>query len=237
MNQREAVIEVMKANGGFATFEHLYVEVFKIPGVEWKSKTPFASIRRIVQDKKFFFKIRPGFWALKEYKNRISLDELIGKQTEFDHTYYQGLLVKIGNLEQYQTFVPNQDKNKMSVDKRLLSELTTIPAIHSFSYDHLVKRAQTIDVIWFNRRGLPYSFFEVENSTDFQNSLGKFVDLQDFNVKLCIVADIHKKKEFDSKLSYTAYESIAKRVNFLDYDRVVKWYDKAFELNQVRPQL
>ena len=66
MKQYDAVIEVMKANGGYSTLGHLYAEALRVPGVQWKTKTPFASIRRIVQDERFFFKIRPGLWALNE---------------------------------------------------------------------------------------------------------------------------------------------------------------------------
>lgn len=125
MKQHEAVIEVMKANGGFATFSHLYTEVLEVPGVKWGTKTPFASIRRIVQDKRFFFKIRPGLWALKEYKDKLPFAEAISpkaseqQQAEFSHTYYQGLLVEIGNLKKFDTFVPNQDKNKQFLNKPL----------------------------------------------------------------------------------------------------------------------
>ena len=47
MKQHEAVIEVMKANGGYATLGLLYRGVLQVPGVEWKSKThlpPFAGL-------------------------------------------------------------------------------------------------------------------------------------------------------------------------------------------------
>ncbi len=64
MKQHEAVIEIMTANGGYATLGHLYSEALKVPGVKWNTKTPFASIRRIVQDGRFFFKIRPGLAEL-----------------------------------------------------------------------------------------------------------------------------------------------------------------------------
>lgn len=58
MKQYDAVIKVMEENGGFATLKYLNENVLKVHGVEWKTKTPFASIRRIVQDYKFFFKIK-----------------------------------------------------------------------------------------------------------------------------------------------------------------------------------
>lgn len=50
MKQREAVIKVVEENGGLATLGHLNQNVLKVPNCEWKTKTPFASIRRIVQD-------------------------------------------------------------------------------------------------------------------------------------------------------------------------------------------
>lgn len=39
MKQHEAVIQVMKENGGYATFGHLYQNVLEVPGVTWKTKT------------------------------------------------------------------------------------------------------------------------------------------------------------------------------------------------------
>ena len=185
MNQREAVIKVMEINGGYATLGVLNQNVFKIKGVEWKTKTPFASIRRIVQNGHFFFKIRPGLWALNTYKDKLPPEILPTKsqpktkQAEYSHTYYQGLLVELGNIKNYKTFVPKQDKNKLYLGKKLF-EITSIPDLYKFSYDRIVQIAQTIDVTWINERGMPASLFEVEHSTPIHNSLLKFVELQDF---------------------------------------------------------
>lgn len=52
MKQYEAVIETLDKLGGVATLGELNREVFKITDCEWKTKTPFASIRRIVQKTK-----------------------------------------------------------------------------------------------------------------------------------------------------------------------------------------
>jgi hypothetical protein len=43
MKQYEAVIEVMKINGGFATLGWLYQNALKVEGVEWGTKTPDPS--------------------------------------------------------------------------------------------------------------------------------------------------------------------------------------------------
>jgi hypothetical protein len=233
MKQHEQVIEVMRKNGGFATlgFLNQHVDVSN-----WQSKTPYASIRRIVQDERFFFKIKPGLWALKEYKEdvlrRFEIEKSKEKQEDFNHSYYQGLLLEIGNLRGFHTYIPAQDKNKKYLDKPLHA-ISNVTSIFDFSYTEIVSRAKTIDVIWFNQRRLPSSFFEVEHSTDIQNSLLKFNDLQDFYSNFYIVSSVARKKEFDNKILYSSFKEIKERVKFIDYDFVSNLHTKSFELASI----
>lgn len=239
MKQYEAVIKVMEDNGGFATLGHLYQNVLKIKNCEWKTKTPFASIRRIVQDDRFFFKIKPGLWALKSFKDKLPFDvfpqDEINKieKDEFDHSYYQGLLVEIGNLRKFETFVPYQDKNKKYLGKNL-GDVTSIKKFYEFSYDYIIKKAQTIDVSWFNMRKMPVYFFEIEYSTNIQNSLLKFSELQDFNSKFFIIADGIRKKEFEGKVSLSAFSEIKERVKFMDYKSLSEWHSSEYKILSIR---
>jgi len=238
MKQHEAVIKTMEQNGGFATLGYLNQEVLKVPNVGWKTKTPFASIRRIVQDERFFFKIKPGLWALKTYKNKLPIEisptDVISKSEQeiFNHSYYQGLLVEIGKLKKYETFVPSQDKNKKFLGKTL-GEISSQEDYYQFGYDHIVRKAKTVDVCWFNVRKMPSVLFEVEHSADIQNSLLKFFELQDFNTNFFIVADKVRKAEYGGKLSLNAFIPIKTRVQFMDYDRLSEWHTKTFEIVNV----
>lgn len=234
MKQYEAVIEVMKNNRGYATLGKLYKEVFKIENVKWGTKTPLASIRRIVQDERFFFKIKPGLWALKSQKeNVLKLLELDKGKTDelnvFNHSYYQGLLLEIGNLKRLKTFVPAQDKNKKFLEKPL-GTIATIGSFYQFSYKEIINRAKSIDVSWFNERKFPHTFFEIEHSTDFKNSLLKFVELQDFNTEFRIVADKQREKQFNSIITMSAFKPIEYRVKFLSYDLLAELHVKTIEL-------
>jgi hypothetical protein len=110
-----------------------------------------------------------------------------------------------------------------------LSDISTLQQFHSFTYDHLLRRARTIDVTWFNERKLPNAFFEIEHSTDIQNSLLKFLELQDFRVKFHIVADAGRRKEFQSKLSYNAFRPISSSVAFIDYETLSNYHSKVSE--------
>lgn len=81
MKQYEAVIQTLEKLGGVATLGQLNQEVFKIKDCEWRSKTPFASIRRIVQENENIYKIKPGLWALKSYQKKLE-DKGIVVETE-----------------------------------------------------------------------------------------------------------------------------------------------------------
>ncbi len=233
MKQYEQVIKVMRDNGGFATLGFLNHQV---DVSQWQTKTPFASIRRIVQDERFFFRIKPGLWALKEFQKEVlhkfDLDKGQQKEENFTHAYYQGLLLEIGNLKGFNTYVPPQDKNKLFLDKKLGS-ISSIEEIYDFSYKEIIKRARTVDVIWFNERNLPNSFFEVEHSADIQNSLLKFNDLQDFYSNFYILSAIARKREFEQKISYSAFKEIKNRIKFIDYNFVSALHTKSFELKKI----
>ena len=228
MKQYEAVLLTMEKLGGIATLGQLNQEVMKISDCEWKTKTPFASIRRIVQQTNGIYKIKPGLWALESHRKDleskgflVETEKNINSKElqDFNHAYYQGLLLSIGNMRKYKTFVPNQDKNKLYVNQKL-GEIRTLQELPIFSYENFIQRVSTVDVIWFNERNMPHSLFEVEHSTDIQNSLLKFNDLTDFHTRMIIVADKVRKSEYEKKIKYSSFFDLAeeKRVQFLSYE-------------------
>ncbi|MDR0901228.1 MAG: hypothetical protein LBM92_00465 [Opitutaceae bacterium] len=236
--QADQVIEAMRRNGGYATFGQLNTLVnFS----QWETKTPQATVRRIVQKNNAFFKIQPGLWALQEYKKTV-LDKFQlktrneRKDEMFTHSYYQGLLIEIGNMKQLATCVPPQDKNHLFLEKPL-AELVSLGKIYDFTYPELLRRATTVDVIWFNERKLPNSFFEVEHSTDIQNSLVKFFELQDYSAKFKIVADESREKQFSDLLQKSIFRPIKERVFFLGYKRLVALHEKMSALEQLKQSI
>lgn len=229
MKQHEAVILAMKQAGGYATLGQLYQSAPNIPGCNWKTKTPFASIRRIVQTHDEFFKIRPGLWALTSEKNKVlklfAEEQKPSKEREYSHYFYQGLVVELGNLQGFQTFVPPQDKNKPFSGHKL-GEVASTYKLSEFTYADVMRKAVTIDVVWVNVRRYPDSFFEIEHSTDIYNSLLKFTEFQDFRTKFHIVADKRRRPEFNDKISVAAFAAIKDRVAFWDYDKVTDLHTK-----------
>ena len=81
MTQAQAVIETIEALGGIATLNQINQNIFKIKDCVWKTKTPFASIRRIVQLTEGIYKIKPGLYALETHRKRLEIEGII-VQTE-----------------------------------------------------------------------------------------------------------------------------------------------------------
>ena len=234
MSQKDNVIEAMRRNGGYATFQQLNQMV---DFSTWKTKTPQASIRQIVQIHNEFFRIRPGLWALTECKDdvlsRFDIEENNNRSDEiFTHSYYQGIIVELGNMHNYTTYGPNQDKNKKFLERKL-SELTTEPELPNFTYESVANRAKTVDVIWFNERRMPFRFYEVEHSTNITNSLDKFYELQDFRADFYIIADESRRNQFNSLLERNIYNSIRRYVKFFNYDNLINQYSRESALMQM----
>lgn len=224
--QERQVVDTLRKHGGYATLGNLY---HFVDTTCWATKTPNESIRRIVQQSKDIFRIQPGLWALEECREEVLAKfNLKGNATSdderFTHSYYQGLIVEIGNMKNFTTYVPAQDQNRKFLETSLKDICSTIH-IPTFGRDEIVNRARTVDVIWFNDRKMPNSFFEVEHSTDIQNSVTKFCDLQDFYSRFLIVAPQNRKEQFDKVMSRTAFKDIKDRVDFHSYECISRQYE------------
>ena len=224
--QTQQVIDTLREQGGYSTLGNLYRIV---DTSTWGTKTPNETIRRIVQQSQEIFKIQPGLWALKECRDEVmrkfQIQTKDAKDEErFTHGYYQGLIIEIGNMKHFTTYVPAQDQNRMCLEKPFIDICTTVQ-IPEFSFEELTNRARTVDVIWFNERKMPNSFFEIEHSTDIQNSVTKFCDLQDFYSRFLIVAPQNRRKQFEKVMSRTAFKEVRDRVRFQAYEDIIKQYD------------
>jgi len=226
-SQVDAVVQTMARNGGFATLRYLYTNT---PTSGWRTMTPFASIRRIVQVSAQFFKVKPGLWALEAYRDRLPADiQRLARErdsggarpSDASHGYYQGLAAELGSLKGFTTYVPAQDGNRLCAGRKLrdIASCTTLPA---FTYERVLRSARMIDVIWFNRRGYPASLLEVEHTTDFRGAFEKFAEMVDFRCDMCVIADRVRKRQFRDVAARTAYSTLSGQVRFLDYDNLAE---------------
>lgn len=224
----EAVEKAIIELGYFATLKQIYevAPTYKNFG----GLTPNKTINERVQRDKRFFKIKPGLYGLSDYKDRLpneynpNIKKTKEEEIHINHAYIQGLLLEIGNINGFTTYTP--DKNSPFLSKKLIN-FSSQKKIPEFTYKEILNSTKYIDVIWFNKRKFPNSIFEVENSTNFRNSLVKFVELQDFNTTMTIIApkDDSKIRKFNQEITKAAFSSIKEKVKFFDYEYVVKLYN------------
>ncbi|MFN4033783.1 MAG: hypothetical protein ACK4ME_09260 [Fimbriimonadales bacterium] len=176
-----------------------------------------------------FFRIRPSLWGLTQRRRQILRKLKLTRsasshaQQQFNHTYYQAILLEIGNSLNYHTAVARQDKNREFIGKKL-GEIASLRDIPKFTYEPLVREARNIDVIWFKEHSgnclFPSCFFEIEPTTDFNRSLLKFDEFACFAAKFYIVADASREKRFRSTLSRRTFQHLHGMVEFLAYEEL-----------------
>lgn len=174
--------------------------------------------------------LKPGLYCLQELATQLEKDYGLPQHgdgppevAERNHWYYQGLLLEIGNEQGYKTYLPPQDRNRTFVNRTLgdVCNMTTLP---EFGYQDFIRRAMTVDVIWFNRRNMPAELFEIEFSTDMLNSLSKFNELRDFYTQFTIVAPPHRQSHFTDRIRMDTFHEIRRRVTFIGTDKIDKRY-------------
>ena len=223
------VVSTLENLGGIATLSQLNRALLAPGGAaqDWNTRTPEATIRRIVRTNPARIHVlKPGLYCLTELAARFERDynlppegDIPRRVEERNHWYYQGLLVEIGNARNYKTYVPAQDRNR-DFGNQKLGDVCDITRLPNFGYQHFMRRARTVDVIWFNRRDMPAEMFEIELSTDMLNSLAKFNELRDFYTQLKIVAPSRRESHFKDRVEMDTLHEIRGRVKFMQLDEL-----------------
>jgi len=76
MTQAQAVKEIIRKLGGVATLKEIYKHIHEIKDCTWGTKTPEATIRRIVQTDPDIIKMKAGHYCLAEYRDKLVSEQL-----------------------------------------------------------------------------------------------------------------------------------------------------------------
>lgn len=235
--QLEIIEEVLKKNNGYAEYRQIYNDVFLISGSTFKKDSKYReSIRGYVQKSDRFFNIKPGLWALEEYRYKLpeEIKKMIQEDTESyfqrptTHSKIQADLIGIGKELGFRTYIPSQDKTKVFEKDKKLTDIVDIYKIPHFTYKEILTRVRTIDVMWFKEEIVdgvqmlfPKGVFEIETSTNFLKSLEKFKLLINFNMQyFYIISPKEKEKTFNNIIKRKEFEIIRDRVKFLAFEDI-----------------
>jgi hypothetical protein len=149
------------------------------------------------------------------------------------HGAIQGMLLEIGNYLGYLTYT--SDRNRI-FDAKPLGSLCGLQQIPAFTYDEIVRITSLRDVVWFSnsRHPFPKYVYDVENTTDFDNSMHQMYQLRETNARFVLVADEKKRRLFEQKLQREPFAQIASRYAFRSYEQVVRFYFSCVEHYEMR---
>lgn len=105
---------------------------------------------------------------------------LPGSSPEVDHAMAQGMLVTLGSIYGYETFVPKTDQTIRSYGGRTLANVVSVRDCDEVLQSANIARIREIDVMWFaeDEDGLyPVCAFEVEHTTRVKEGLDRLLKI------------------------------------------------------------
>ena len=197
-----------------------------------------ATIRRVVRQYKMFEPVPParsGVYRLVEQETPHVERESFTAEPEVDHGIAQGMLLALGEIYGYETYVPPRDQTMRRFQGRPLGDYVTVSDCTAiFTGSRNISKIKEIDTLWFDEDddGLfPAYAFEVEETTGVKSGLDRLLKIPlRYRVRLYIVAPSDKEKGLYSRyVNQTPFRVHRDRFSFRYYDELEKLYNFAVE--------
>lgn len=156
----------------------------------------------------------------------VSLKLEIIDTSKLTHSDAQGMLLELGKLLGYKTYVA--DPSKPYKGKRL-KNWATLNEIPPFTYPDTLKVARRVDVIWFGAvtPSYPVACFEVEYTTNVTEGLLRLYQLKGLGPKFFIITRSDLKTKFESQIARPPFNEIKDRYIFRSYEQLATFFDLA----------
>lgn len=239
MTKIDAIKEVIRANGGVASWSLIYDNVAKHYPKARQSKTWQAGLRgvlyRDIKDNKNLKKVGLGLYALRDYQ-----EEQPPRTTDTVrmHSFIEGICVELGNFKDFLTYTA--DPSAVFRDNINLGHLTSLKILPDFTYPEIVAETKRIDVVWINKTGFgfPQRVFEIVDSVNtLTGALNRSLQLLNFRTEYYIVAPQRHKDKYDKKIALAPYNANPDKFKFVSYDKIIDLYENATKTMQAEKEI
>ena len=235
MTWREVIAGAIEKLGGEA---HLSEINSVIKGHQKTKRNPTwkDTIRRVVREYAIFEPVPParsGRYKLVDRKlPKPETQEFSSGDHEIDHSIAQGMLVNLGKVYGYETFVPAHDQTAREFQGRSLADLITISSCNDIFRGSNLRKIREIDVIWFTEDDegpYPVYAFEVEHSTRVKNGLDRLLKIpRRYATSLFIVGPGEdEQKLYQGLINQTPFSTFKDRFRFRPYQSLEDIYNAA----------
>ncbi|MBL7208875.1 MAG: hypothetical protein ISS52_02130 [Dehalococcoidia bacterium] len=202
------------------------------------------TIRRVVRQYKIFEPVPPersGIYKIVEDISPKPEAQNFTEEPEIDHGIAQGMLVAVGNIYGYETYVPPHDQSAMSFQERPLRDFVSVADCTDVFRGPNLAKIREIDVLWFDEDdyGLfPVYAFEVEETTRVKSGLDRLLKIpRRFPTRFFIIGPSAKEKNlFDQYINQTPFRDFRDRFLFRLYEDLEQLYNSALVHNDQREQ-
>lgn len=234
---KDVVANALRELGGEAHLADINAKIKNNPKTKtnptWKD-----TIRRVVRQYKIFEPVPPersGVYRLVEITTPSpKSQQLDAPSPEINHDVAQGMLVTLGKLYGYETFVPTHDQTVRKFQGRSVGDLVSVKDCTEIFRGPNLTKIREIDVLWFSEDdyGLyPTYAFEVEHTTKVKDGLDRLLKIpRRFGTELFIIAPSEEEQSlFNQYLAQTPFRDYKKRFSFRLYDQLQYIYNLAIQ--------
>ncbi|NLO74285.1 MAG: hypothetical protein GX100_09300 [candidate division WS1 bacterium] len=178
---------------------------------------------------------RSGVYRLVETEIPApQVQSMDGADEEVDHSIAQGMLVSLGRIYGYETFVPRFDQTTRHFQDEPLSNLVSVRDCASAFPSRNLSKIRQIDVLWFDEdeEGLfPVYAFEVEHTTRVRDGMDRLLKIPArYPAQLFVIGPGDREEQlFRQLLEQAPLRQFRHKFVFRRYDELERLYNLAAE--------
>jgi len=236
---KDVVVEALADLGGQAHLSEIYSCVERDTKTAAKRATNPTwqdTIRRVVRQYRVFEPVPPdrsGVYKLVDFETPPPQSQDIDSgDPDINHGVAQGMLVSLGSIYGYETFVPAYDQSTREFQGASLGDLVSVRDCSDILEGQNLPRVRQIDVLWFDEddHGLfPAYGFEVEHTTRVKDALDRLLKIPArFRADLFVIGpDEEKQSLFNRLMKQTPFRDHRNRFLFRLYRQLQDVYNAA----------
>jgi len=191
-----------------------------------------CTIRRVVRQYKIFEPLGKGVYKLLEEVPIKTEPQEFTEEPEIDHGIAQGMLVTLGKIYGYETYVPPHDQTIRNFQGKLLKEFVSVSDCTDIFKGPNLSKIREIDALWFDEDdyGLfPVYAFEVEETTKVKSGLDRLLKIpRRFSTKFFIIGPSTKERNlFEQYIIQSPFRDFRNRFLFKLYKELEQLYNSA----------
>lgn len=242
MTWKEIVADAIRELGGEAHLSNINRIVRGHPKTK-KNPTWKDTIRRVVREYAIFEPVPParsGVYKLLERETPQPKEQKFdSRDTEIDHSIAQGMLVSLGKVYGYDTFVPTHDQTARTFQGQKLADLVSIRSCNDIFRGPNLRKIREVDVLWFSEDEegpYPVYAFEVEHTTKVRNGLDRLLKIpRRYSASLFIIGPgEEEKKLFEGLIEQTPFRGFRDKFTFQPYPSLQAIYNAAITHHEER---